>query len=266
MKTLISLVTIIISSSAFASITAEQVVDGRSYTAAIGSNKIIRDYMTGRRPASEEVFVEVLQFAYAMDSRQTGLNERATEVLRLAEEVGNQITGLSESSREALKPAVSALLTQYPARTKMEVLIRIYDRLWLWSPDHLDFMARKIRGDSTQLISTELMWVLEQATHEQRTNFFSQVPERQLNPLIRWFPYALAYKYGRAIDKREMKKRLALANPDNLRPPPRPLRFKGATLPTAEDLYSETKTRLQNEMNCGDYFASMSPQFETQVN
>src|SRR6185312_298922 len=113
MQTLISLVILILSSPAFATITAEQVVDGRSYMAAIGSNKIIRDYMSGRRPASEEVFIEVLQFAYVMDSRLPGLNTRATEVLRLAEEVGNQLRDLNANAREVLQPAVATLLTQY---------------------------------------------------------------------------------------------------------------------------------------------------------
>ncbi|MGZ3723834.1 MAG: hypothetical protein ACXVA9_12915 [Bdellovibrionales bacterium] len=241
--------------AAFAAIEASQVKDARSFAIVLEANQKIQAYITGNAQASPELFVEILKFVEAVDTRQEGLNPKATEMLLLAEEIGNQLTKLDSKTRKELQPIMLSLLAQYPVRSKNEIVLRIFDRFWFWSTDNLDFLASKVRNDSPNLISTQLLWVFTIATREQRQKFFSQVPDRQPNPSLRWFHYALAYKYGRPIDIRVMKRLLNAVNPERIRPVPVPMVLNGVALPTTLDLYLETKARMRGDIpqeNCSD--------------
>lgn len=243
--------------SHFASaITAAEVVDGRSFDAAVAGNNSIRMYLSGRAPASQEVLVEMLRFVEEIHFRHNSVSAKATEMLAAAEEVGNQLPDLSPEVRTELQPILNSLLALHIKRAKNEIIVRIMNRFWFWTSEHLDFMARKVRNDSPQMIATQLMWLLERATPMERQSFFSQIPIKKINIYIRWFPQALAFKYGRGVSERELKKLLNIANPLNLRPRPAPMNVDGKALPTTKTLYRETRARVVREAandDCEDF-------------
>ena len=247
-KILCIIVTTVMGQAAFASILPSQVTDGRSFTVAFGANEKIQNYIRGRSDATPDLFVEIQRFAEQMDSRQIGLNDKATELLSLAEEVGSQINKLDSKTREELLPITASLLSRYSARLKNQILLRLVNRFWLWSPENIDYMARMVRNDSSHIIATQLLWVMERSTPEQRRWFFSQVPGRQPNKLIRWFPHALAYKYGHSIEMIDLRASLRAVNPEKLRPQANPVVLNGVTLATTADLYSETMSLLKDQL------------------
>lgn len=248
---LIALSALMFSQFTFA-IAADQVVSVRSFAAAVAGNNLIRMYLAGRAPASEDVLVEMLRFVEKLDFRQSSVSMKATEMLAVAEEVGSQVPHLSPEVREELRPILNSLLAMHFKKTKNEIIMRIMNRFWFWTPEHLDFMARKVRNDSPQMIATQLMWILERATAMERQRFFSQIPIRKINIYIRWFPQALAFKYGRGGDERELKRLLNIANPLNLRPKPGAMNVDGKALPTTETLYRETRARITTEAAIDD--------------
>lgn len=239
-----------------------QVTSGRGYIDAIQSNPMIRRYLEGREPATPELLLEMFSFLDQMNSRKPGVKEKATELLTLIEEVGNQIQILGTQTRTELQPILNRLLNHFPVGLKNEILLRIFNRFWFWSPENLDFMARAVRNDRSREISTQLMWVLERSSKEQRQSFFQLVPERQPNVAIRWFYLALVHKYGPGVDAFVLRRSLRRANFDRLRPEPRSISLNGTQLPTTADLYLETWRRLRDdspELLCAGFLETPSP-------
>lgn len=251
------LIALVISHPVFASMNASEVTSVRHFMAAMETNTNIQAYLAGRAEASPALFIELLRFADELDARIPGLSPKTTELLVLAEEVGSHLTVLDEETRRELQPIMDSLVQKFTIRDKKENIRRIFDRFWFWSPAHLEFLAARVRNDDTR-ISTQLMWVLEQATPGQRRAFFSLIPLRKPNIHLRWFVHALSYKYGHSTDVRELKRLLNSAKHGKLRPAPIPIRLDGVTLPTTADLFEETMYRLQIDPTpaatekCGD--------------
>jgi hypothetical protein len=247
----------------FAALEPSQVTDGRTFKIVYESNRNIQNYLRGHAEASPELFVEILNFLNEMDSRPSDVNPKATELFLLAEEVGSHLDGLDTETHARLEPVMKSLLAQYPARGKNEILLRLYDRFWFWSPDDLNHMARRVRGDNLATVSTQLMWILENATQEQRQNFFAQIPFRQVNRNLRWFMYALANKYGYPVDLRKLKRALSDANPIRLKPAPLPINLSGTDLPTSQDLHMQAVMLTFPDTvtdKCEAYLSELFPQ------
>jgi|GEM_PF-5939324 len=244
----ILVVTSFMSPSAFATLSPDQVVDARGLTIAMSSNRIISRYISGRAPATPELFVEILKFVDKVPPGKVVFNNKVTEILLLAEEVGKHLNSLSPEQKMELRPIMNSLLNNYSVRMKSQIMLRLFNRFWFWSPDNLDYMARAVRNDRSSDVSTQLMWILEQATNEQRRVFFLQVPPKQPNKFIRWFPSALRLKYGMPVDTDALKSSLRMANYDRLKPEPIPKIVDGIQLETTADLYLQTWRQFRDDL------------------
>jgi len=236
-----------IAGSTFAYADSPKIISCRGLTAALETSKLIQNYLRRRSPPSPELFLELIRLAELTVS-DVSLNGRITELLSTAETVANSLGRLDPETKKEAQPILEGLLRRFSARTKGSILIRIFDRLWFWTPAQLDFLARMVRNDNTQWISTQLLWVLEQATPSQRDEFFSQSAQKIRNEHFVWFQDALALKYDRPVDVSALRQSIKAVNPDFLKPAPRPMELDGVKLQTSEDFYYETKARLEGRL------------------
>jgi hypothetical protein len=238
-------VTAVMVPAAFAS--NAQLSTARGVSIALENNAKIQSYVSGES-ATPEIFAEVLTFLDQLDPRESAVTKKIDQLLVLADEVGSQLTDVDPATREQLQPVMNSLFDKYGRRNRNEIILRLFNRFWFWTPDQLDSLARMVRNDEVHSISTQLIWILEHANEAERRNFlFNALHNRNLRPLA-WFPLALAFKFGKRNDIAGLKRALSFVNPEKIKPEPHPANLDGTALATTADLYAEVKSKLQENV------------------
>jgi hypothetical protein len=214
----------------------------------------IRGFLAGDLNPSFPLLVDVIRFGKSIRNETANaphgmsLSQPARDVFSIAEEMAKRLPSLSDAQRRALYDETLHLFVNSRSQIKLNFAIRIFDLFWLWTPDQLEVLARKILNSPIRFSSTQTLWLLQQASREQQAAFFHHVRHMYYaSASQRWFILALKLKFD-ALKKTELfslVKYLRFVNPHNVEQMSTHFIFRGERLPTASDLYWETIVNLR---------------------
>lgn len=219
------------------------------FVSKLQKEKTIQNFLRAQVDDHVEPVIQIINLInhYYVRGGSSAIGELLDQVLRSIEENPEEFQ--SAYAKERFAEPIENLLRRFVFGRQHEQVVEITDRLWLWAPEHLPFLASKIRNNLLTNFTTQTLWALRGADNRQKMDFFAEVDRDAIvNWNCRWFPMAVGMLHGRRYpyrDELKFLRSLSMVSIDNIRPPPKPRLYQGKLLMTSEDLYKIAVARFR---------------------
>lgn len=231
-------------------------VTKNEFFAILEQNPTIKKYLDGKSSRHVQPVLQTIELINQYTVRG-GASALSALLERLAKTIAENPNEFEDEKVIAkMRQPLTVLLERFVYGRQHEIAVEIFDQLWLWGPEHLPFLASKIRNNAMTNFTTQTLWAFKNATQEQREAFIAETENDAIVSWhCRWFAMAIALMNGHefsSADQIKFMRSLSMVNPHRFLPPPKAKVYHSQQLMTSVDLYNMAVASLRTRAQEGD--------------